>query len=117
MRVRKMSSTGDYVFGGGQAAFYRDQVEGVAQCVKTRLALWKGEWFLDTTEGMDWKSKVFGKYTSAVRDMAIRKRILGTPGVKSITSYQSSYDPDARSFSVQVRIDTKYGQTTVTGSI
>ena len=113
MRVRKMDAGSDMVFGGGQAAFYANQVEGAAQAIRTRLALWQGEWFLEPTEGMDWAGKVLGKYTTPVRDAAIKARVLKTPGVKRIVSYSSSFNGNDRSFTVSVTVDTLYGSTTV----
>lgn len=114
MRYRKLDATGDAVFGGGQSAFYRDTPEAPAQAVQTRLALFEGEWFLDTTEGMPWQTKVLGSNTSATRDPAIRERILGTEGVSEIAAYSSSRDPDTRAFTVTATITTAYGETTVT---
>lgn len=109
MRVRKMDADGDYVFGGGQAALWRDVPDGVAQVVETRLCLNLGEWFLDPTEGMPWDTEVLGKYTSATRDPAIRRRILDTPGVNELLNYSSFLDRDGRHFGVQAQIDTIFG--------
>ncbi|SDV49072.1 hypothetical protein [Chitinasiproducens palmae] len=117
MRYRKLDANGDYVFGGQQADFYRDQVDGIAQAVRTRLALLTGEWFLDITEGTPWHTDVLGKYTSAVYDSAIRNRILSTDGVNSIESYSSTVDRDARRLTVSVQIDTIYGATTLQETI
>ncbi len=51
MRYRREDENGDYSFGQGDATFLTDTPEAVAQAVKTRLALWRGQWFLDTEEG------------------------------------------------------------------
>lgn len=117
MRYRKLDADGDMVFGGGQAAFYRDQPEAPAQAVQTRLALRTGEWFLDTSAGTPWNTKVLGKFTASVRDATLRKRIIGTQGVTEITAYSSTFDPATRKFSVEATISTAYGQTTVSGPI
>lgn len=112
MRYRKLSPTGDYVFGHGQTDFWRDQREAVAQAVKTRLQLWKGEWFLDTSDGTDWRDSVLGKYTLGTYDMVIRGRILGTEGVTGLTAYESELSPD-RSLVVRATISTTYGEIQV----
>ena len=121
MRYRKLDELGDYVFGNQQADFYIDSADGVAQAVKTRLALYTGEWFLDTTDGTPWRTEVLGKYTMAGYDAVIKDRILSTQiltsknviadAVTEIVSYTSVFDPDARKLTVTVTINTIYGQT------
>lgn len=113
MRVRKLDTDGDMVFGHGQFDFYRDQPEAPAQCVQTRLALRTGEWFLDTTAGTPWAAKILGKYTSGTRDQVLRSRILGTTGVTAITGYSSTFDPETRRFVVEATVDTAFGKTTI----
>lgn len=115
MRYRKLDQNGDYQFGNGGADFWKDQPEAVAQSVQTRLFLFRGEWFLDSTEGMTWKTEVLGVRTANTRDPAIRRRVLGTTGVKAITAYSSNLNRDTRAFSVNLTIDTIYGAATVTG--
>jgi hypothetical protein len=109
MRYRQLDPNGDYTFGGGQADFYVNRPEAVAQAVGTRLRLDLGDWFLDTTDGMNWRTGVLGNRTSAIRDSLIRERILNTPGVLSITSYDSSFDGNTRQFRVAVALSTIYG--------
>ena len=111
MRVRALDANGDRKFGRGLQDFYIDQPEAVAQCAKTRLGFWLGEWFLDTTDGTPWETKVLGKYTAPVRDAVIRARILGTLGVNRIISYYSNFNPRTRAWSAGVVLDTIYGKT------
>lgn len=116
MKYRKLSPDGDYQFGNGAADFWVDQPEAVAQAVQTRLGLWQGDWFLDTTEGMTWKTEVLGVRTANTRDPAIRRRVLGTAGVKAIMAYSSNLNRDTRAFSVDtLKLDTIYGPVTVPG--
>ena len=117
MRYRKLDENGDYSFGGQQADYYRDTPLAVAQAVQTRLMLFRGEWFLDTTDGTPWMTEVLGKNTRATYDAAIRQRILGTPGVIELVSYSSDLDTDARQVAIAATINTVYGQTTVQARI
>ncbi len=117
MRVRKIDPVKGRVFGGGQNAFWHNTPDGVAQCVQTRLGLWLGQWFLDLSEGTDWAVKVLGKYTESTRDVTIRARILGTPGVTGIVAYSSSLDRETRRWTVNATIDTAYGRTTIATTI
>ena len=110
MRVRKVDSAGDMLFGGDQAAFLRDTPEAVAQVVVSRLHLWSGEWFLDLNEGTPYTTEVLGKRTEATRDPVLRSRILDTPGVIEITAYDSVLNRQTRGLSVAATIDTLYGR-------
>lgn len=115
MRVRKLDSDGDMNLGHGDSDFYDSTPEGVAQCVKTRLSLWRGSWFLNIEDGTPWIQSILGKSTAA--DAVIRARILDTPGVKEITGFESISDPDERSYRFTVRISTIYGDTSLEGTV
>lgn len=113
MRYRKLSTTGDYVFGQGKNEFYVNVPDAVAQAVKTRLLLLTGEWFLDKTEGTPYSSEVLGTGTQTLYNLAIRNRILDTQGVTGISSYSSNINPATRELDISATISTVYGQTPV----
>ncbi len=113
MRYRKLTTSGDFAFGSGAADYLVNTPATVAQAVLTRLRLFTGEWFLDTSEGTPYASDVLGKYTTGVYDAAIRERILGTDGVVSITAYSSSLDRATRQLSINATISSAYGPITV----
>lgn len=113
MIYRKLDDDGDYTFGGSANSFYRNDPQGVAQSVITRLRLWENEWFLDISEGTPYLGGVMGKYTIDDVDSIIKDRIINTEGVTEITSYQSSFNPDLRKFSVSVTISTAYGEAVI----
>jgi hypothetical protein len=108
MRVRRLDANGDYLIGAGQANFWIDNVEAVAQSIQTRLLLWEGEWFLDNTNGTPWSQEVLGYGTTAIRDQVLKARILETPGVTSIVSFDSSLNPTTRKYTVQGQVLTKF---------
>ena len=113
MKYRALDENGDYTLGTGRD-FISNSPETVAQAVKTRLGLWTGEWFLDVKEGTPWMDGILGKTNKTSNPNAlIRKRILGTQGVKSLAAYNSQIDKDTRRISVQATINTIYGQTSV----
>lgn len=117
MKYRRLSPAGDMTFGQGDANFLVNTPETVAQAVMTRLRLLLGEWFMDTTDGTAWKTRVLGRYTQATHDPELRARILGTPGVVALVLYQSRVDAELRSLFVDCLIDTVYGQVTFAGTI
>jgi hypothetical protein len=110
MRVRKVDANGDMTFGASQANYWINHRAGVGLAVSTRLELWLGQWFLNTSDGTPWMTKVLGRNTSAFRDAAVQSRILGTPGVNGISAYASQLNRTTREFDVQASIDTAYGQ-------
>lgn len=114
MRYRRLQN-GDMTFGSQQANFLRDSAQTVAQAVVTRLNLWLGEWFLNTTEGTPYSQAALGKYTTATIEPAIRSRILETEGVTSIESFGIQFDPDTRKVEIQASINTIYGATIIEG--
>ena len=116
MRYRALDANGDYTMGKGAAQWLSNSPACVAQAVKTRLGLFSGEWFLNTAEGTPYATEILGRNTLATYDLAIRRRILGTPGVKAIADYASILTPDRR-LTVVAILDTIYGQTTVTSAI
>lgn len=113
MRNRKLSPTGDYVFGQGSTEFLIDTPDAVAQAVLTRLKLVRGEWFDDLNEGTPWRTEILGENTQDTYDIALREVILDTPGVVRIDTYASVLDGQTRSLQVVARITTVYGQTTI----
>lgn len=114
MRYRREDADGDYTFGQGDNTWLINSPDAVAQAVKTRFALWYGQWFLDTTEGTPWIQSVLGKQKPEIYNMAIRQRILDTSGVNSITSFDTTVNGTTRRVTFTATIDTIYGTTTVT---
>jgi hypothetical protein len=115
LRYRTLTASGDYTFGHPNQ-FLVDSPQAVAQAILTRLKLLTGEWFLDTKEGTPYFEKILGHNTGGTRDIAVRDRILNTPGVKQIVSYASTVDA-SRKFTVSARVDTIYGQVTISTTL
>ncbi len=113
MRYRREGADGDYTFGQGDNTFLVNSPECVAQAVATRFKLWQGQWFLDTTEGTPYLQSILGKQRSDIYSLAVRNRILGTPGVNSIQSFDTHNDGNTRRVTFTAAIDTLYGTTTV----
>lgn len=114
MRYRREDADGDYTFGQGDNTFLINSPETVAQAVKTRFLLWRGQWFLNLTEGIPWIQSVLGKQSPDGYNLAVRQHILQTPGVSSILSFDVSANSRTRRVSFTATIDTIYGTTTFT---
>jgi hypothetical protein len=113
MRVRKLDAAGDYTFGLGSQNFYVDQVALVQQKILTGLKLWQGEFFLDTTAGMPWGTKVLGVGTQSLYDAAIQRQIRSTKGVTGIANYGSAFNSTTRQLNVTASVTTMFGSVTV----
>lgn len=113
MIYRKWGQDQDVQYGHGQADYWKDAPEGVAQAVVSRLRLLAGEWFLDLREGTHYVGGVWGKHTQESFDPVIRARILETEGVTEIVEYESLFDGESRKLTVKVTIETIYGQVNV----
>ncbi len=110
MKYRRLDTGGDFTVG---LAFLVNTPAAVGQAIGTRLRLWLGEFFLDTTDGTPHLTQVLGPRAGRNPDAAIKQRILGTPGVSSITSYSSSFDGRTRALTVTATVDTIYGAATI----
>lgn len=120
MIYRKLDSNGDYTFGKRNGNFFVNSPDAAGQAVKTRLMLFRGEWFLDINAGLPYNSQVLGAGTVRTYDAAIQAEILNTQGitetgvrnvVSKIIDYASSVDPVTRKAKVSCKIDTIFGRT------
>lgn len=113
MKYRMLDQNDDYTFGR-RDEFYTG-VEAVAQAVKTRLRLLKGEWWENTEDGTPLFEEVEGRFLMSVGDISqvdlvFAERITGTQGVAEILSFESELNPHTRTYSASVTIDTVYGE-------
>lgn len=112
MKYRILDVNGDYSFGKGQQNITYGTF-AVAQAIKTRLLLLKGEWWENKEEGLplfqDILSTSGGVNNLAIVDNLIKERIIKTKDVIGIKDFQSNFDNRIYSFSCKV--DTKYGET------
>jgi hypothetical protein len=76
----------------------------IGQHARQRLSLFAGEWFLDTTTGVDWFGTVLGgpgtAANQAVAEAIVKEIILATPGVIAISEITTSFDRSTRGVSV-----------------
>jgi hypothetical protein len=96
------------------------EVNAIKQHLGQRLALFLGEWFLDTTVGLPYYQNILVKNPNLdVVQGLIQNQILGTPGMLELSTFQFSYDNLFRQLSVVFNAkstngDINYVQT-VTG--
>lgn len=119
MQYRQLDSNGDYILRNNQA--FTSGTNAVAQAIKTKLALLKGEWWEDINDGFPLFQSVLNvspndKSIQAI-DLLVRNRILETTDVTSIQSYTSNFDIKSRTYSFSSAVNTVYGTTNIQGVI
>lgn len=102
-------STGDLVHDGKHLQLVGG-VEAIAQSLRTRLAFFQGEWFLDENFGVPYFQTVLGKSVPliAVREV-FRTIIAETVGVLSIKTLELRQTA-ARQFVLAFTVDTDVGE-------
>ncbi|EKT4495448.1 hypothetical protein [Pseudomonas plecoglossicida] len=112
MTVRALDENGDIVTRGQQFITGREEI---AQTVLTRLRLYLGEYFRDTTDGTPWYEQILGKFQNlSTAEAALRARIANTPGVIRLTRFSADFDISNRTYTVTAGILTEFGLDEVT---
>lgn len=85
---------------GGNIQLTSDYFDSVAQRLYIRLKSNYGKWFLDTTYGVDYYGKIFGKVRNKTRvDLLLKDEILKGENVVRITRFTSNIDNRTRNYS------------------
>ena len=85
-------------------------LEQVAQRVKTRLLVFKEEWFLDQREGMPWFQDILTKpLDQGFVESEMKRIILETPDVEKLTEFSLNYDSIERLLDVRFSAESVYG--------
>lgn len=100
VRDLKLGLTGDIVLAAGDLVLVRG-TDAVVQSVRSRLLLFKGEWFLDLDAGMPWYQEILIKNPDVSRLQSLfRDRIAGTKGVSAVNSLTLLFDRANRRLTV-----------------
>lgn len=85
-------------------------IDRVRQHLRTRLWFFKGEWFLDTTYGVDYYGSILIKNPnlSTVASI-IKSTILDTPNVNQLLEYEQDFNIVTRELNVSFKVDTTFG--------
>jgi hypothetical protein len=95
-----------------------DGVDYIAQKLKVRLWFFLGEWFLDTAEGTPFYQSILVKNPDVdLIGTLLKARILETPGVIELKSFEFDYDNGLRQASVSFECRTDAGELTFSETI
>lgn len=108
--LRVDPTTGDLVHDGHRLQLVSG-IESIAQDLRTRLAFFQGEWFLDEEFGIPYFQSILGRKTalSAVREI-FRVQILNTPGVLALAALELSEGSTQREFTLTFKATTDLGE-------
>ena len=112
MLYRRLDSSWDYTFGQGKSCYINGR-EACAQAIKSRLLLFKGEWWENILEGLPLWQSILGVMGAGNRkdvvDKIIQDRIAGTPHVISVLNISSSYSASSRTYKFSCKVNTDFG--------
>lgn len=84
--------------------------EAIAQSLRVRLAMFRGEWFADLDFGLPYFQEILGKKFVAPRIVAaFRDLIIATPGVAEIADLTATFSSRTRTLTVRWQVRTIYG--------
>lgn len=97
---------GDLATVDGEAALRQD--------VLTALRLFKGEWFLDTDQGVPYFDKILGQKNISTAELRriLAPVVMGREGVVSLDSCRVTIDNATRSATVRLTATTDLGRLT-----
>lgn len=89
-----------------------NDAEAVGQHARQRLMTYYGEWFLNTTVGVQWLDEIMGKkYDPALAEAIIKDELLGTDGVTGAEGFSVSFARTRRELVVnQILVSTVYDE-------
>lgn len=107
---RALDQNNDLIVEDGSFKLVQDGAE-VVQAVRSNLLFYFGEWFLDTTYGVQYFEQVFIKPVNLANvESLLKSAILNTDGVDKLLSFAMDFNnvPD-RKLSVSFEAETIYG--------
>jgi len=108
--VRALDKNWDPIQGNGQTNFLTDLL-AMVQIIRSRLLLFKGEWFLDIADGLPMFQAMLGSQANAKNIQAITNiitsRIVTTKYVVEVLNVTGSYQNRRYFYSAQVQ--TQFG--------
>lgn len=117
MSTFAQTTDGDLALTLGSLTLVTDVAEEAAIELQNKLKFARGEYFLDTREGIPFFEKVFVKSPDllALREL-YRNVILSVPGIKSVAELTVDFDDSQRKASIAFRAVADNGRIIVGGT-
>lgn len=107
MRVAKITTAGDWMFGKGKAQYVAN-ADAVRQNVVTRIRSFTNDWFADIDHGIDWINLLSQRGNDKKILAAIEKIVLETPGISTITRLRLLNTGRDRKASIELQFTTLF---------
>lgn len=113
-----LDADGDFDVDAFQAGGLSVGTRAVAEGIRCRLLLIRGEWFLDEAAGVPYFERpgvpardalLAGRYDEAKVLTAMREAILDTPGVESVTKLTAAFNGNTRVVAVAWSVRCTFG--------
>jgi hypothetical protein len=92
----------------------------VAQAILTRLALFQGEWWANTADGLPLWQTMLGQPAGASNqqqaETAISSRINLTPYVINLENVITTFNPQTRAYTYSAQVNTQFGTLVITNN-
>lgn len=108
MRIRALTSDGDWIFGSGKSA-YATGDRAILENISTNLKTFLGECFFDTTIGMPWFDLIDQRNKDIVM-LFIKSAIIELYGVLEVNELEYTLDSD-RKLTLKYDIKTLYTES------
>ena len=106
-----------FVDSNGNLAIANGNI-AVAQGVKQAVHFWRGQWFINQTEGVPYLERVFVQpVTAGLAASVLADSIRAVSGVTSVDDIQAEIDPFTRKLTYNARITTQFGEDAISGAI
>lgn len=102
-------TTGDLAVFAGRLLLLSG-ADAVAQRLRGRLGLWRGEWVLDRSVGVPYLGRVLGNVSEAAAAAILRETVTSCPGVGSLEAFAFVVDAASRTATLTLRVLTTDGE-------
>ena len=108
--------TGDLDISNDQLRL-TEGAEAIAQRMRLRLSMQTGEWFLNITDGIDWRGLVFVRTPDlATLGVQLRQRILSMPEVLRLLDFSINFNQISGNLAIVFSVLTEIGEVTASVS-
>lgn len=107
------TTTGDLALTKNSLALTAGKTE-VAQTLRSRLRVFRGEWFLDREAGTPWNQSVLGKHVDGRgAEAALKAVVLAVPDVDKLLEFDFRVNTATRTASLALKVSTTFGSVSL----